>query len=178
MKRFAVLVMVVLSVSLFFACDLDPDLTPIEVKETSIKYVRYGIPKSMWNRKYLILKSAEQRDEYIELLYAKYAENARDPKPLEDYIIWDSFTLALNKYSDNFFDTSDLVMILRWEPHTGISHKVDKIGIKNSNLYIRIKRMISVGGAIPVGWHILVPIKKKSFNGDKVVIEYCDTKRY
>ena len=164
---------------LFSACDMEPtdNVIPKGVDEKGIEYLQWAHPKSMWSQKYFILKSCEQKADYIELIKAGFAEE--DPSSIDFWESKGETILGLNKYTDEFFDKFNLVIIPKGEGSGSIHHKVEKIGIKNKVLNIRIRRRIpgrwKTFTTDAVDWSILIPITKDYFNGDEVIVEFRDT---
>ena len=168
MKRFAVLVMVVFVVSLLSACKGEPDipldLTHIGITEKDIIYLN-GLEGS-WDPEYIIFKSAEQRDEYI-----------NEHRNVDGLV-----STRLTKYNDTFFNDFNLVVITKTGGHTGIKYRVEKIYLNSSNaLYVRINRILPPANVyspcIVTSCKILIPVKRDYFNGDTVEIKYRTTTR-
>jgi len=169
-----IVLIALLCMVIFFACNLDQEPTdniiPNGVDEKGIRYAGGGtIPKPERNTEYFILKSRTDRDEFIDLFKTIFAE---DP----DVIINDRF-LGLNTYIDTFFNEFNLLIIPRYEGSRSIRHKVEKIALQDSVLFIRIARILpEVGLLVPKFVYILIPVKKDYFNGEEVKIEFRDTK--
>ena len=172
MKKYLVsFALVVFFTMLFSACVMD-----VDTKDSDIKYYARNWPLTSLAREqnfgYFILKSDEQKNEYIDQVRAETGSQ----------IIWEKYegpdlTSSLNKYNDAFFTHSNLVMF-----SMGISGgnekncTVKKMGVKNNELYIRIERKHYIGPtpASVMSVCILIPVKKSSFNGDTVNIEIRD----
>jgi len=138
---------------IFSSCVMD-----IGVDESNIVYYlkdnSFNFPEVPGHKTYLLLKSAEQRDAYIDSVKSK-----NNHKP--DF---------LDRYDDAFFSRSNLLMVGMGGKVKQL--KVTKVGVKDDALYVRIQRktyfLPDIGDDATI---ILIPFKKSSYTGNKVDLD-------
>ena len=125
------------------------------------------------------IKSVAQMDEYINQVKADFFDTFSFVNHEELQKIWGSdkepqAALMRNKYDDEFFQHTNLVVIFLGTSSISIKCKVKKVGIKNNELYIGVHKTIPTGvdlPAMPGYYSFVIPLKKSSFNGDTVKID-------
>ncbi|MCL2139556.1 MAG: hypothetical protein FWH41_08530 [Treponema sp.] len=127
-----------------------------------------------------IFKSVIQIEEYVDQIKKEYFDKVMVNRPSEiqkeeehwENAIQPGFDSMFNKYNNAFFSRSNLVMVLHSD-HAKTRIEIKKIGVKNNELYVRMYRIPQVGVRTDVvGYRcILIPIKKREYNGTKVNIE-------
>ena len=181
-KSLIILMVLIFTAVLFPACLTDAG---VDVEEIENGVFPYFVNNIETNKAY-IFKSVVQIEEYIEQIETKYFNDTElfHPKYSEDREeywkneIKPNLVESFNKYNDAFFTHSNLVMVLWVERNKPIKIKIEKIGVKNNEFYIRIKRNIPIGpqatDSLP-GACFLIPVKSSIFHGDKVIIETRNT---
>jgi len=170
MKRLALMIFTAMICGMMFiSCSIekaDEGQTLIGTADT--KYIRSGTYLGMSNEfgeyDYFVLKNGRERDNYINRM--KLGLNARG-------LNWEftggpQLALALNEYNDIFFRDYNLVMILLTEGSGGNWHEVERADVKKNVLNILIKRYPWGITADMAYWHILIPIRKHYFNGNRI----------
>ena len=136
--------LMVMTLSVFFAsCEMEPkdNVIPDGVDANGIRYDGIYPPKSMRPPENIILHSIEQRDAYVNLVAEGYIEEDHYYK--EAWELNGLSIMGLDKYTEEFFDTFNLVIIPTGGGNSMTSRQnVEKISIINNSLYIRIKRRI------------------------------------
>ena len=186
MKRFLLIIAMLAACCLVFtACDTG--LTSINVEETDIKRERYEyslFPLSARgkNAAGFIIKSAVDKEVFIEHVKEGYFDYFRVNDFTEVQKDWEtsvkpSLTSFFGKFDNDFFTDSNLVMILI---NNDKRHQIRKISEKNKELYIIINRIQPGIGYVGVddifSWSLLIPLKKKDFNANKINIEVRNTR--
>ena len=67
-------------------------------------------------------------------------------------------------------------MIFLWVSDGHISYQINRVSVKDNDLYIRMnKRHHSVGIAMGSTYCFFISVKKNDFDGDKVIFDVRDT---
>ena len=172
-------------IAVFAACAFSFCFIDLGIGKTDVEYFgdyRIGVfPSSVISKipAYFILKSLADKDEYINLLKTDLeTSEAWDLLSAQGTLSWEEyfseFKLAssLKKYNGNFFKDSNLVMVLLSTNPDRRQYKFKNMYVKNNNLYVRINAI--TGGnyyIIDSNYYMLIPVKKKNFNGNTVHIE-------
>ena len=184
MKRFfMVFTAIAVCALLFSACDMG-----LGIEETDIRYEEYAdslflVSTIDKNPAGLIIKSVEEKEEFIELTrkgYFDYYGYLDFDVLQENWELRESWLVSFfNEYDDKFFTDTNLVMILMFGGSVPARLKVKKISVKNNELYIDVDggsaqligiSWVSLDVVTTTGCNILIPIKKNEFNGSKVNI--------
>ncbi len=73
-----------------------------------------------------------------------------------------SFKQATDLYQDDFFEKSNIILLLLREGSGSIRHKINDVTVKDSILNIEVKRIIPECGTDDMAeWHIFIPLDKE-----------------
>jgi len=174
---FVILIVVMISVNLFSACEMEPiDFVKKDVEQTNLPHLSFQSS----SQKNYIFKSTSQVDEYINEIKDKFFEDHSNSleaqeqaqKEWEEKIL-PAYNAAFSKYNDVFFTKSNLVMILLYTGINTIKLSVKNLYVKNNELHVKINRFFIPGPTpgIVVSVCFFIQLLKESFNGDKVYVD-------